>query len=72
MAAITVRANQDECLDGLLWRTLGSTDGLHDVLDANPGLAAVAQALPMGMAIVIPAIATAPATAEAPLVQLWD
>lgn len=69
--ATTIRANQNEPLDALVWRATGRGAGVVEaVLAANPGLALVAQALPEGRAVIIPGDALAPATQ--PLVQLWD
>lgn len=67
---VTIRALQNEAIDALVWRALGSTDGVEAVLEANPGLAAFGEALPDGLEVVFPVIAQA--QAEADLVQLWD
>lgn len=67
----TLQAWQAEALDALLWRKTGRGSGaLEAVLDANPGLAAIATALPEKHAVTVPTAALQPATA--PLVQLWD
>ncbi|WP_157218717.1 tail protein X [Flavisphingomonas formosensis] len=64
-------ANQDESLDALVWRTTGGGPAaLEAVLAANPGLAAIAAALPEGTPVTIPD--TAPAQDERALVNLWD
>jgi len=71
MAAIVVTALGGECLDALVWRAIGAGSGAVEVvLDANPGLAAEAAALPEGRAVLIPA--TAPAADTLPLINLWD
>lgn len=67
-------AHQGESLDALVWRVTGQDSGaVERVLDANPGLAAQALALPEGHGVAIPAV---PGTAAAPIivdtVQLWD
>lgn len=77
MAATRIAiAHAAEPLDALLWRVLGGAPGpsigtVEAVLAANPGLAAVALALPGGYEVQIP-IATAAPVKTAPLVQLWD
>ena len=72
MAAIaTLRAQQGDTLDCLVWRDrgLGPAD-LGDVLALNPGVAALGATLPLGTAVRVPA--RAPAPALRPVVQLWD
>lgn len=70
-AAVTVRALQEERLDALVYRALGVTAGaVEAVLEANPGLCLVAEALPHGQAVQIPIAASEQTLA--PLVQLWD
>lgn len=69
-AGVTIRALQGESLDALVWRATGATSGIEQVLDANPGIAGQAEALPQGFPVVCPVTATA--SAEAPLIQLWD
>lgn len=66
-----VTAVQGESLDALVWRATGRGGAALDaVLTANPGLAAIATALPEGTAVTIPAL---PATVETvDLVQLWS
>lgn len=49
---ITVRALQNDVLDALVNRHLGSTAGhVEATLAANPGLAKVAMDIPMGMPV---------------------
>ena len=72
-AAITVHATAGETLSALAWRTLGRHRGaVEQILEANPGLAVIAEALPEGTPVVIPAAADRPAPESRPLVQLWD
>lgn len=67
----TVYAHQDERLDSLVHRALGHTaDAVEAVLEANPGLCLVAEALPHGQAVEIPIAAAE--VSLAPLVQLWS
>lgn len=68
----TIRAQQGDTLDALLWRERGLTvtDAVK-VLEANPGLADLGAVLPLGTPVTVPAIA-APASRTIPLVQLWD
>lgn len=71
-AAITVSAMAGETLSNLVWRTLGRSRGaVEQVLEANPGLATVAHALPEGTVVTIPPAADAP-TARPGTVKLWD
>ena len=73
MAAVRVHALQDESLAALVWRALGFTSGaVETVLEANPGLAVHAEALPQGYAVTIPGLAQVEPQADAQLVQLWD
>lgn len=71
--SITVTAQDREPLDRLIWRVLGRTSGaLEPVLLANPGVAAVADALPQGAEVVIDLGLGARPARSAPLIQLWD
>lgn len=69
-----VHAHQGDTLDALLWRHAGRTGALVvPTLDANPGLADLGAVLPHGTAVDIPdAALRTPATADQPLIQLWD
>ena len=69
--ATTVAAFAGESLDALVWRAIGlGADAVERVLEANRDLAPLAQALPEGHLVAIPAIDNpAPETA---LIQLWD
>ena len=72
-ASITVTATAGETLSALSWRTLGRHRGaVEKILEANPGLAALAAALPEGTSVIIPSNADRPAPDSRPLVQLWD
>lgn len=66
---ITVRAHQNDVLDGMVHRHLGSTAGhVEAALAANPGLAKVAADIPMGMPVRL-VQATAPTQDR---INLWD
>lgn len=69
-----VIAHQGDTLDILLWRHTGrTTDLLEATLLANPGLSDFGAILPHGTAVEIPdAAINAPASANQPLIQLWD
>lgn len=72
-ATITVLATAGETLSALAWRTLGRHRGaVEQILEVNPGLAALAEALPEGTPVIIPPAADSTALDAAPLVQLWD
>ncbi|NBW10495.1 MAG: phage tail protein [Caulobacteraceae bacterium] len=72
-AAITATAHAGETLAALVWRVLGRSSGaVEQILDANPGLALIAEALPEGTVITIPAAADAAAAPDVVMVQLWD
>lgn len=65
-----VRALQGDTVDALCWRHYGRTAGVTEqVLEANPGLAALGPVLPMGLEIEIPDQPAQPVTRR---VQLWD
>ncbi|ATD40342.1 tail protein X [Aeromonas salmonicida] len=65
-----LRSQQGDTLDLILFRHYGYTAGITEqVLDLNPGLAALGPILPTGTFINMPA---APTQAEQPLIQLWD
>jgi phage tail protein X len=69
-------ARDREPLDALLFRVLGGSPGpragvVEAVLEANPGLAAMALALPSRTVVVIPqAVVQTPAVKA--IVNLWD
>lgn len=63
---------QGDTLDELLWRERGlGAEALGEVLAANPGLADLGATLPIGTAVLVPAIA-APAVPVRDIVQLWS
>jgi len=68
-----VNALQNDTVDALCYRYLGSTAGLVErTLEKNPGLAALGPFLPHGTAVELPDITTTSAPAERALIQLWD
>ncbi|HHO0771787.1 TPA: tail protein X [Aeromonas hydrophila] len=65
-----LRSLQGDTLDLILFRHYGYTGGITEqVLNLNPGLAALGPILPTGTLINMPA---APTQAEQPLIQLWE
>ncbi|WP_420925159.1 tail protein X [Aeromonas veronii] len=65
-----LRSLQGDTLDLILFRHYGYTAGITEqVLNLNPGLAALGPILPTATPINMPA---APTQAEQPLIQLWD
>lgn len=70
--ADTLRANQGDTVDLLIWRerSLGP-ESVPAVLEANPGLADFGPVLPIGTIVLVPAIAATASTAVL-LIQLWD
>lgn len=65
-----LRSLQGDTLDLILFRHYGYTAGITEqVLNLNPGLAALGPILPTGTLINMPA---APTQAEPPLIQLWE
>lgn len=65
-----LRSQQGDSLDLILFRHYGYTAGITEqVLNLNPGLAALGPVLPTGTFINMPA---APTQAEQPLIQLWE
>lgn len=65
-----VRAQQNDTLDLLVWRHLGSTAGIAAVLALNPGISHLGAFLPMGQAVNLPD--RAPAAPTLPMINLWD
>lgn len=65
-----VIAHQGDTVDSLCWRHLGSSAAVEQVLEDNPGLAALGLILPEGTAVTLPD--AAPAAGNTPLLQLWD
>jgi phage tail protein X len=67
---VIVRAQQGDTVDAL-WRHYGRTRGVVEaVLEHNAGRAAYGPVLPLGLAIVLPDIASA--QQPVPLLQLFD
>ena len=65
-----LRSQQGDTLDLVLIRHYGYTAGITEqVLNLNPGLAALGPIIPTGTLITMPA---APTQAEQPLIQLWN
>lgn len=72
MATLTATALQDEPLDALVWRVLGTASPtVEAVLELNRDLAPIASALPEGFAVTLPA-AVADEVPERQIIQLWD
>ena len=68
-----VHARQNETLDALCYRHLGSTTGLVErIMEMNPGLAILGPFLPHGTPVDLPDITANTAPAQRALVQLWD
>lgn len=68
---LTVTALEGDTVDAICWRNLRrSAPAIEAVLRANPNLADHGPFLPRGTPVVIPTLATAPATA--PTINLWD
>ncbi len=67
----TVRTQQGETVDDLVWRAFGRTAGLVElVYELNPGLADLGTILPSGITVTLPERPAQKPTA--PLLQLWD
>ncbi|MEH6698295.1 MAG: tail protein X [Brevundimonas sp.] len=70
-SAIRVEAEAGETVDALVYRTLGKgSPAVEQVMTANPNLADQGPFLTAGQRVVIPAVATTPATP--PTINLWD
>lgn len=66
-----VTAHQGDTVDGLCHRHLGSTATITEqVLEMNPGIAALGAILPMGTPVELPD--QAPQKNNNTLIQLWD
>ena len=66
-----VRALQNDTLDLLCWRHLGTTAGVVELaLVLNPGIASIGAMLPAGNLVTLPN--AAPAPPAAPMINLWD
>ncbi len=70
MATFTATALQNEPLDALVWRVMGTASPVvEQVLDLNPGIADTL-VLAEGQVVTLPLI-LAPATPQLDIVQLW-
>lgn len=70
---ITAFAHGGESLDALVWRTLGrGAEAVERILEANPSLGDIAEAMPEGTAVIIPVAADAETLSTVAQVQLWD
>lgn len=65
-----VRALQNDTLDLLMWRHLGSTAGIAQVLALNPGIGSLGVFLPMGKSVALPD--RIPAAPVLNMINLWD
>lgn len=66
-----VRALQDDTVDALCWRHLGTTrDVVEQTYELNPGLADLGAVLPHGQVVTLPE--STPQPSAAPVVKLWD
>ena len=72
MMTLTATAMNGETVDAICWRVLGRTRNVTEqVLNMNPGLAALGTRLPAGTQVVLPETARLePAVRET--VNLWD
>ena len=69
----TAIALQGEPVDQVCWRVLGYTRTVvEQVLDLNPGLAALGPRLPAGTVITLPEASSAAAAQTLETVSLWD
>ncbi len=71
MATFTATALQDETLDALMWRKLGTTTPIEDVLELNRDIAGLGPYLPEGTVVTLPLLTATPAPAY-DIIQLWD
>lgn len=65
-----VIAQQGDTVDALCWRHHGSSAAVEQVLEINPGLAALGPILPHGTPVTLPD--TDPAPAGTNYLNLWD
>jgi phage tail protein X len=71
--ARTATALQGETVDEVCWRVLGYTRTVvEQVLDLNPGLAALGPRLPAGTVIALPEASSSAATQTLETISLWD
>jgi len=68
-----IRALQNDTIDLMCWRHLGTTAGVVEAtLELNPGLAAHGPVLPQGILVKLPSPDTVTGMAKTETVQLWD
>ncbi|MFN3456461.1 MAG: tail protein X [Novosphingobium sp.] len=69
---ISATAREGETVDEVCWRVLGRTSNVTEqVLELNPGIAALGPRLPGGTELLLPEVAqAAPVSRET--IQLWD
>ncbi|MBR7777363.1 tail protein X [Undibacterium rugosum] len=66
-----VIAQQNDTLDLICWRHLGSTSGsVEQALKLNPGIADLGAVLPMGLSVILPA--QPPKASTLTMINLWD
>ena len=66
-----VIAQQNDTLDLLCWRHLGSTAGVvEQALQLNPDIASLGVTLPLGYAVTLPDQPTQSTTIQ--MIHLWD
>ncbi len=70
-APATYTTRPGDVLDSVCWTYYGTLDGriYEQVLEANPGLAALGPVLPGGVVITLPSLASSASTAG---VKLWS
>ena len=68
---VAYRASAGDVLDEIAWRQYGVESAVHDLLAANPGVAALPPALPAGALVGLPRRVAPSAEARA-VTQLWD
>lgn len=64
-----VRSVQGDTVDSLCWRHLGSSQPVEQVLEINPGLAALGPILPTGTLVTLPDALLAAANHT---INLWE
>lgn len=68
-----VYAQQGDSVDAICWRIYGATEGhVEEVLNANPGLAALGAILPEGTQIAVPSPSESEAEQTSDTINLWD
>lgn len=66
---VTYRTMDGDVLDAIAHKHLGSSEAVHALLRANPGLAGMGAVLPAGLLVQIPRVATA--SPRKKTVRLW-